>query len=124
MHCLIVDDSRTIRKIISSVLNEIGMECSEAEDGRQAQERCAVSMPDIILLDWNMPVMNGLEFLKALRGMPDGGKPKVIFCTTENEMDYIHNAMQSGADEYIMKPFDRAVIESKFVQLGILEEQA
>lgn len=121
-HCLVVDDSRTIRKIISSVLQELGIQCTEAEDGQQAYDRCAAQMPDLILLDWNMPVMNGLEFLRRLRSMHQGDKPKVIFCTTENEMDYIQKAMENGADEYIMKPFDRAIIESKLVQLGMLEE--
>ncbi len=76
-------------------------------------------MPDVILLDWNMPVMNGLEFLVKLRDMQNGDQPKVVFCTTENDMDHIQRAIQAGANEYIMKPFDSEIIESKFAQIGI-----
>ena len=86
-------------------------------------EFCEDQMPDVILLDWNMPNMNGLEFLKSLRVMQGGDHPKVLFCTTENSMDFIQNGINAGADEYIMKPFDKTVIESKLVQLGILEDR-
>lgn len=123
-NCLIVDDSRTIRKITNGILTELGFQCSEAEDGQIAYDFCKQTMPDIIMLDWNMPVMNGLEFLQKLRAMDHGTDPKVIFCTTENEFDYIQRALESGADEYIMKPFDKSIITSKFVQIGILEEDA
>lgn len=93
---------------------------SEAEDGRKAMEACQKAMPDVILLDWNMPVMNGIEFLRELRAAPGGDGPKVVFCTTENDLAHIMEAMGSGADEYIMKPFDAEIIESKFSQVGIL----
>ncbi|MGL4729258.1 MAG: response regulator, partial [Bosea sp. (in: a-proteobacteria)] len=76
-------------------------------------------MPDAILLDWNMPVMDGYEFLKALRAMPNGKGPKVVFCTTENDLAHIARAMHAGADEYIMKPFDRDIVTSKFQQIGL-----
>ena len=121
--CMIVDDSKTVRKIISSMLTQIGFTCSEAENGKIACDLCAVSMPDVIMLDWNMPVMNGLECLVKLRAMAKGDHPKVLFCTTENEMSFIQKAMEAGADEYIMKPFDRSIIQTKFIQLGLLEEQ-
>lgn len=120
--CLIVDDSRTVRKVVRNIVESIGgFECFEAENGAEAQEACERQMPDIIILDWNMPVMNGLEFIQALRGMPNGGTPKVIFCTTENSMTFIQTGMAAGADEYIMKPFDRQIIESKLIQLGLIE---
>ena len=77
-------------------------------------------MPDAILLDWNMPVMDGLEFLAQLRSMPSGTKPKVIFCTTENEVAQITRAIAAGADEYIMKPFDKEIVHSKLVEVGLL----
>lgn len=124
MDTLIVDDSLTVRKIIRKIMEDLGMRCDEAEDGIKALEACKKKMPGLILLDWNMPNMNGLEFLKALRSSPDGSKPKVVFCTTENSMDFIMNGMGAGADEYIMKPFDKSVIQTKLVQLGILEETA
>ncbi len=123
MNCLIVDDSVTIRKIIASIIGGLGFDYREAEDGLKAVDACKESMPDLILLDWNMPNMDGLEFLKVLRGMDNGSYPKVIFCTTENSMDYIQNGIAAGADEFIMKPFDKTIIETKLSQLGILEEK-
>jgi two-component system chemotaxis response regulator CheY len=76
-------------------------------------------MPDAILLDWNMPVMDGYEFLKMLRNSEAGKKPKVVFCTTENDVAHIARAMHAGADEYIMKPFDRDILVSKFREIGL-----
>ena len=77
-------------------------------------------MPDAVLLDWNMPVMNGIDFLRALRAMDAVAQPVVVFCTTENDMAHIQEAISSGANEYIMKPFDSEIIESKFSQVGLL----
>ena len=118
--CLVVDDSRVVRKVARRIAEELGFSCEEAEDGQKAVEACEAAMPDAILLDWNMPVMNGLEFLQALRQMDNGQHPKVVFCTTENDMTYIQKAIQAGANEYIMKPFDSEIIESKFVQVGLI----
>lgn len=118
--CLIVDDSRVVRKVARRIAEELGFECAEAEDGQKACEACEASMPDAILLDWNMPVMSGIEFLEKLRQMENGSGPKVVFCTTENDINQIQRAIQAGADEYIMKPFDSEIIESKFIQIGLL----
>ena len=118
--CLVVDDSKVVRKLESRIMEELGFTVSEAEDGKQAEEFCKSQKPDLILLDWHMPVMNGIEFLQALRAMPDGNKPKVIFCTTESEMDNIMKALNSGADEYVMKPFDAEIIRGKLQQIGML----
>jgi two-component system chemotaxis response regulator CheY len=74
----------------------------------------------LVMLDWNMPNMNGLEFLQALRKLPGGDQPKVVMCTTENDMNHIMQAMQSGANEYIMKPFDKEIVENKLTQIGLL----
>jgi two-component system chemotaxis response regulator CheY len=95
--------------------------CDESENGEEAKLYCARMMPDIIILDWNMPVINGLDFIKSLRAMKNGHHPKVVFCTTENSMQFIQVGMDAGADEYIMKPFNRQIIESKFEQLGLIE---
>ena len=119
--CLIVDDSRVVRKIATRIAKDLGFECHEAEDGQQAYAACEQAMPDAIILDWNMPVMNGIEFLEKLRQMENGHHPKVVFCTTENDISYIQRAMQAGANEYIMKPFDSEIIESKFIQVGLLD---
>lgn len=118
--CLVVDDSKIIRKVARRILEELDFDVQEAVDGQEALERCRENIPDAVLLDWNMPVMNGLDFLKTLRKIEGGTEPIVVFCTTENDMPHISAAISAGADEYIMKPFDREIIESKFVQVGLL----
>ncbi|MAF97314.1 MAG: two-component system response regulator [Micavibrio sp.] len=118
--CLVVDDSRVVRKVARRIVEDLGFSCEEAEDGQKAYEHCQGGMPDIILLDWNMPIMSGIEFLEKLRAMDNGDSPKVVFCTTENDMSHIQRAIQAGANEYIMKPFDSEIIQSKFVQVGVL----
>lgn len=118
--CLVVDDSAVIRKIARKILEELDFEIAEAVDGKQALDRCLESMPDAVLLDWNMPVMNGIDFLRALRAAEGGDAPIVVFCTTENDLNHIREAMEAGANEYIMKPFDGEIIETKFAQVGLL----
>jgi two-component system chemotaxis response regulator CheY len=118
--CLVVDDSRVIRKVARRVLEDIGFDIAEASDGMEALAWCRAAMPDAVLLDWNMPVMNGLEFLKLLRKERHGDTPKVIFCTVENSVDRIREALDAGADEYIMKPFDGDIIQAKFAEAGLL----
>lgn len=117
---LIVDDSRVIRKVARQILQSLDFETREAENGLEALEACRTSMPDAVLLDWNMPVMDGVTFLAALRRLDNGLTPKVVFCTTENEVAQITRALHAGADEYIMKPFDRQIIMSKFEEVGLL----
>jgi two-component system chemotaxis response regulator CheY len=119
--CLVVDDSKIIRRIARQIVETLGFECVEAEDGAFALEAVKKRMPDAILLDWNMPNMNGYEFLIACRAEQGGDKPIIIFCTTENEMAQIMKAMSAGANEYIMKPFDVEIVRDKFVQTGLLE---
>ena len=118
--CLVVDDSKVIRKVARHILETLDFEVSEACDGREALQACLASVPDVILLDWNMPVMSGMDFLRALREADVPSRPKVVFCTTENGMAYIRAAIEAGADEYVMKPFDGDIIEAKFVQAGLL----
>ncbi len=116
---LVVDDSRVVRKVARRILEELQFEIAEAEDGVIALDSCRAQMPDAILLDWNMPNMNGIEFLRALRKEQGGDKPVVLFCTTESEFSFITQAMEAGANEYIMKPFDREIIESKLAEVGL-----
>ena len=118
--CLIVDDSKVIRMVARKILQELEFETSEAEDGQIALNACEGAMPDAVLLDWNMPVMDGIDFLRALRKMPGGDAPVVVFCTTENDVNHIQEAMEAGANEYIMKPFDSEIIQAKFSQVGLL----
>lgn len=119
-NCLIVDDSNVIRKVARRILEDMNFIIDEAEDGEQALSKCRHNMPDAILLDWNMPVMDGLEFLIALRQEKNGKTPKVVFCTTENDVAHIMRAMRSGANEYIMKPFDKEIVEAKFNEIGLI----
>jgi two-component system chemotaxis response regulator CheY len=117
--CLVVDDSKVIRKVARHILESLDFSVEEAEDGRVALERCEVRMPDVVLLDWNMPVMGGMEFLRTLRQMKFEPQPKVVFCTTENDAAHIRAAIDAGADEYVMKPFDRETLESKLQIVGV-----
>jgi two-component system chemotaxis response regulator CheY len=118
--CLVVDDSSVIRKIARRILEEMDFQIIEAEDGEKALEVCKRGLPDAILLDWNMPIMDGYEFLGKLRGLPGGDAPKVVFCTTENGIDHIARAIEAGANEYIMKPFDKDIVTAKFQEVGLL----
>lgn len=118
--CLIVDDSKVIRMVAKKILQDLEFETVEAADGQLAIDACMINMPDGVLLDWNMPVMSGIEFLRELRAAPGGDKPIVVFCTTENDIEHIQEAIEAGANEYIMKPFDSEIIQAKFTQVGLL----
>ncbi len=118
--CLVVDDSKMIRRVAARILQELKFETQEAGDGSEAISICRSAMPDAILLDWNMPIMDGLSFLKALRKEPGGETPKVVFCTAERDVLKITEALQAGADEYVMKPFDADILESKFYEAGLM----
>ena len=111
--CLVVDDSSVIRKVARRILEGLDFQIIEAEDGEKALEACKRGLPDAILLDWNMPVMDGYEFLGDLRRMPGGDQPKVVFCTTENDVAHIARALHAGANEYIMKPFDKDIVDGE-----------
>ena len=118
---LVVDDSRVIRQLCRTIMEDLGYDVVEAEDGSVAMEQAAKHAPQVILLDWNMPVMDGMQFLLAFRQLKEHKDAKVIFCTTENDFSKIQAAMAAGADEYIMKPFDKSIVQDKLVQLGVLE---
>jgi two-component system chemotaxis response regulator CheY len=118
--CLVVDDSRVIRKVARRIIEDMGFEVTEAGDGVEALAWCRSAMPDAILLDWNMPAMNGIEFLRQLRSEAGGEKPKVVFCTVETGIERIREAIDGGCDEYIMKPFDSDIMQSKFALAELL----
>ena len=118
-HCLVVDDSRVIRKVACRILSDLRFETDEAEDGVSALAACRTKMPELILLDGSMPNMNGIEFLKTLRREKGGERPVVLFCTTENDVAHLSEALGAGANEYIIKPFDRRIIEAKLADVGL-----
>lgn len=123
--CLIVDDSKIVRKVVRRIFEGLSFNILEAENGKEAVQQVLANAVDVIILDWNMPVMDGMECMKEIRGNPSiVAQPKIIFCTTENEFSKIQQAIMNGADEYVMKPFDEAIIAGKLVQLGIIEDGA
>jgi two-component system chemotaxis response regulator CheY len=119
MRALIVDDSRFVRSFLRGMLEKRGVECDEAGDGQVALDRIHSSAPfDLALVDWNMPVMNGLEMVERVRA--EGYRDiKVLMVTTEAEDDYIMRALDAGADEYLMKPFDDAALGDKLMMMGV-----
>jgi two-component system chemotaxis response regulator CheY len=121
MRALIVDDSRFVRDLLRGLLEEKGIECEEAFDGRVALDRLHSGIDfDLALVDWNMPNMNGLEMLKQMRS--EGYTAvKVMMVTTEAENDFISRALDAGADEYLMKPFDDEALSEKLAMLGFEE---
>jgi two-component system chemotaxis response regulator CheY len=120
--CLIVDDSKIVRKVVRRIVEALGFAILEAENGKEAVDQVKANHVDVIILDWNMPVMDGMECMLQIRADPVISQPKIIFCTTENEFTKIQQAIMNGADEYVMKPFDEAIIAGKMVQLGLIDE--
>jgi two-component system chemotaxis response regulator CheY len=118
--CLIVDDSRIIRKVARRIVEGLGFEVDEAADGAEALAFCSGLIPEVILLDWSMPVMDGMTFLRRLRALPGGMAPKVLFCTIETRAERIAEALSAGADDYVMKPFDGEILTSKFAEVGVV----
>jgi two-component system, chemotaxis family, chemotaxis protein CheY len=118
--CLVVDDSRVVRKVARRILEALDFETAEASDGMEALAFCRTAMPDAVLLDWAMPNMDGLAFLRSLRAEPGGDQPIVVFCAAESEPNRIAEALDEGADEFIMKPFDGDIVAYKLGQAGLL----
>ena len=117
--CLVVDDSRVIRKVARRILEDLGFRVAEAGDGAEALLACRAAMPEAVLLDWHMPVMGGPEFLRRLRLEPGGAEPRIIFCSAETDVARIREVLDSGADEYIMKPFDAEIVVGKLAAAGL-----
>lgn len=119
--CLVVDDSRVVRKVARRILEGNGFAVREAADGSEALLSCRAALPDCVLLDWNMPVMNGIEFLQAVRSQPGSSAFKMLMVTTASDLSHIKTAIEAGANEYLMKPFTKEAMVSKLQMLGILE---
>ena len=120
--CLVVDDSLVVRKAARRIIEGLGFAVTEAKDGQEALASCRAHLPDGVLLDWNMPVMDGISFLRAARAEFGAEHPRIVLCTTESEFARIVEALEAGAQEYVMKPFDAEIIRDKFTQAGLLED--
>ncbi|GGG15925.1 response regulator [Caldovatus sediminis] len=118
--CLVVDDSRAVRGAVRRMLEPLGLAVREAEDGAQALSACRADLPDVVLLDWNMPVMDGIAFLRRARAEFGPERPAIVLCTTERTLERIVEALDAGAQEYVMKPFDAAILGDKLARLGLI----
>ncbi|HVZ68407.1 MAG TPA: response regulator [Rhizomicrobium sp.] len=118
--CLIVDGSRVIRRVAARILEDLKFETDEAESGASALEACRHKMPDAILVDAHLPDMPTADFVRNLRREQKGTGPAVIFCTTENDSEEIALAVSAGANDFLLKPFDRESLENKFAEVGLL----
>lgn len=118
--CLIVDDSRVVRKISRQIVESLGYQAIDAENGEEALARCRADMPDLILLDWDMPVMTGIEFVNQLRALDTHRRAKVVFCTSRSQTHDIYKGIEAGADEYVTKPFDAASLGAKLERIGAI----
>jgi len=120
---LVIDDSRAIRMILGRTLNRFGFEVCSASNGREAIQLIDDQCLDLslILVDWNMPEMNGLEFVKAIRADPKFSEVPLMMVTTETEIEQMYRALEAGANEYVMKPFTDEVIADKLRLLGVLQ---
>ena len=118
-HCLVVDDSRVIRTVARRIMEELHYSVEEAEDGMSALRAVREKMPDLIFLDWNLPTMKGVEFIKSVRGQQAGGHPVILFSATERDPDEVASAFAAGANELVMKPFDGSLMRAKLESAGI-----
>jgi two-component system chemotaxis response regulator CheY len=116
--CLVVDDSRAVRKVARRILEDLGFAVAEAADGMEALAWCRAMMPDVVLIEAAMPMMSGLDFLRRLRLEPGGRGPKVVFWSAQTDLDRVREALDLGAAEYVLKPFDSEILAEKLVLAG------
>jgi len=119
-NCLIVDDSNSIRKVTGRILEDLDFNVSEADCEASALAACEAEMPDCVIVDWQVPAFDSLRFLKMLRGMPGGDRPKVVYCLSENNPMSVAKAIRHGADGHMLKPFDRNSLKSSLEAVGLL----
>ncbi len=119
--CLVVDDSEVIRKVARRIMNNLNFEVIEAENGQSGLDFCDLGMPDMILLDWHMPVMGGMEFLQLFRPVFKKKRPYILFCATENDKMELARAITMGANDYVLKPYDRESLKLKLSDAGLMQ---
>jgi two-component system chemotaxis response regulator CheY len=122
MRALVIDDSRTVRLIVGKILTELGFEVTEAANGREGLDRLRQDPVELVLVDWNMPEVNGLDFIKAVRAQRIYDPVRLVMVTTEIEQDQVIRALDAGASEYVMKPFTREILVAKLGLLDIFSE--
>lgn len=121
--CLIIDQSAMVRRVAARIIRELGFEVIEAKTAQEGLDFCETQRPDVVMLDWKTPDMSGAEFIASLRAqLGADALPSILFCTADRSVDQIVAALKAGADEYIMKPFDSEIIESKFALAGLLQQ--
>lgn len=118
-HCLIVDDSRVVRTVARRILENLSYSVDEVEDGMTGLRACREKMPDLIFLDWNLPEMKGLEFIKSVRGQHAGNHPVILFSATERDPNEVARAFAAGANELVQKPFDGSLMRAKLEGIGV-----
>jgi two-component system, chemotaxis family, chemotaxis protein CheY len=118
--CLVLDDSRMVRAIAASLMAGLDFDVVEAATGQEALRLFEQSMPDLLLVDWNMPGMDGIAFIRTLRALPNGDQPRVLLMSTETRLGEIRTALRAGADSYLMKPFDRDQLVHRVKRFGLL----
>jgi len=116
--CLVIEDTSITREILRILLTKLGFVVSDVPDAMVGLDLCAGGMPDLVLVDWNLPGIDGIEFVSRMRKLPGGASPKVVMCTIENDLTHIQRALANGADEYLMKPFNLEVLARKLDSLG------
>ena len=122
MNALVIDDSSTMRLILTRFLAKMGFHVVEAANGREALERLReMGRADLVLVDWNMPEMNGVDFVRSVRADSSFDDLPLVMVTTNTELEHVAEALEAGADEYVMKPFTMDVIREKLGLLGFLE---
>ncbi len=122
--CLVVDDSEVIREIAVRIMSDLGVDADEAENAAAAVEYCREKKPGVVLLDWDLPSMGALDFLRGAGELPPGEKPEIILCATENDLQQFTLAKAAGAAHYILKPFDKRTIAAKLQEIGLLDGES
>lgn len=118
---LIADDSPVIRKVARRIIEDFGFQVSEAENGEHARQLCAETMPDAVLIDWQMPGLSGLDLIEWLAAKPEDERPKIIFCTSEVLVPVMTKAKRAGAGGFLLKPFSRHSIARTLAEMGLIE---
>lgn len=118
--CLIADDSKIIRMLFAKIMGNLGFEILEAEDGEEVVELCQQTEPDLIVMDYRLPALDGIDAMYKIRNSRLANQPKIMFCSSLTDLDVIQEAMNGGADDYVMKPFDEEIIISKLAIMGMI----